>query len=121
MSIATRSCSIYIPNWRPAPLNQLLRGHWKAHKLKKNDRELVHFYALQYDIPKAKGRRRVSLQITYCGRQKEYDSDNAWKSVLDALVRCGQLIDDNPKHVVIGPVIQTRGKTTSTTITLEDC
>jgi hypothetical protein len=46
--------------------------------------------------------------------------DSYWKSLLDALVHAGLLVDDNRQHVQLGEVEFERGTARATTITLED-
>lgn len=109
---------IHIPQWRPATLNQLM-GHWsKTHKLKKSDRQIIAHYCK--DTPKATGKRRVSLHISLKGRQQKADPDAYWKSLLDALVACGQLINDNDANVELGTVTYDREVQAGTVITLTE-
>lgn len=93
---------ITIPDWHHARLNTLL-GHWgKRHKMKKVDRDTVSLFCLQ--ASKATRRRRVSLIIGLGPRQRGADPDAYWKSLLDALVRTGMIVDDSGKWVELGPV-----------------
>lgn len=109
-----------IPGWLPCRLNQLL-GHWSTrHRLKKADRETVGLYARQAGIPRARGKRRVSLVLTLAPRQRAADPDAWWKSVLDALTACGLLVDDNRQGCELGSVTFQRGRQKATTIILED-
>lgn len=107
-----------IPNFVPATLNQLL-GNWrKRARLKKLDREMVATYARLQEIPKATGKRRVSLRIGWgdgkAGRRKgggrRPDPEAFWKSVNDSLVSCGLLTDDNEHGVELGPVEYVAGE-----------
>lgn len=57
---------------------------------------------VNHRITEARGRRRVTLERVYGGRQKERDRDNlvgGMKAVVDALVLQGLLVDDTPAHV----------------------
>jgi hypothetical protein len=65
--------------------------------LKKADRQLVGGYALAQRIPRAAGRRRVSLVITLAPGRRAPDPDVVWKSLLDALTACGLLVDDSAR------------------------
>lgn len=96
---------ITIPNWRPALQNEWTGRHWAVKaRMKKADRETVAAYALAAGVPKAAGKRRVSL-TAYLGKgQRRWDPDNTWKSLLDALVACGVLADDSDKWAELGPV-----------------
>jgi Holliday junction resolvase RusA-like endonuclease len=109
-----------IPNWIPATLNQWDGRHWSVRaRLKKADRDLVAWYAREQEIPKATGKRRVSLEIVLGPRGRKSDPDAYWKSVLDALVSCQALLDDSAKWVELGQVTFSRGPRGSA-ITLED-
>lgn len=112
---------LIIDDWRPTSLNQLMHCHWtKKHRLKKRDAELFAVLAAAQQIPRATGKRRVSLRIVLSGRQRIQDEDNIWKSLLDALVRCGLLLDDNAAGVERGPVRWERGAKTRTEIIIEN-
>ena len=109
---------IIIPRWWPARLNQN-RGHWsKFARLKEVDANLVAAYALPF--PRATGKRSVRLVVTLSGPGREPDPDAFWKSLLDALVKCGQLVDDSRKWCRLEPVEFVRGTERSTTIELRD-
>jgi Holliday junction resolvase RusA-like endonuclease len=93
---------VFIPSWRPKSLNSLF-VHWgKAARLKKADTQTVWAYCHQ--IPKATTKRLVRVKIYLTGRQKPYDQDNCWKSLMDALVKNGLLVDDSNKWVETLPV-----------------
>ncbi len=112
---------IAISAWRPASLNELLRGGpWGAARLKRLDREHVFLYSRLARVPHAVGKRRVSLRITLPPKQRRWDIDALWKSLLDALVKASMLRDDNPKWCEMGGVEYTRGEELSTTIILEE-
>jgi hypothetical protein len=112
--------TLTIPNWQPATVNQLLVGVRGRIRLKKQDRELVGWYARAAGIPRATTPRRVSLRITLGPRQRAADPDAHWKSLLDALVCAGLLVDDSRKWVQLGAVVFERGPARSTAIVLED-
>jgi len=113
--------TLTIEAWRPTSLNVSLRKHHhaRAASLRKLA-DLIAVEAYRQTIPKAAGRRRVSLRVTLSGRQKPLDGDNAWKQLLDALTRCGLLVDDSAAWCELGPVAFERGDATRTEITLED-
>jgi hypothetical protein len=112
---------IFVDGWRPASLNELLRGGpWGAHRLKRRDREYVVLFANLARVPRAAAKRRVSLRITLPPKQRRWDGDALWKSLLDACVRAGLLKDDGPKWCELGGVDYVRGKALSTTIIVED-
>lgn len=108
-----------IDDWRPVGLNLLLRSHWaKRARLKRLDRETVAVYALALGVPKATGRRRVSVSVECC--KSPPDADNVLKSLLDALTHCGLVIDDSPAWCELGTVAVARGPRDRTVVTLED-
>lgn len=113
---------IMIPNWRPVPDNQIAGGiHWtKRSRLKKGDKDMVAAYAHLADVPHARGKRRVSLEIVLTGRQQETDPMSYCKSLLDALVACRLLVNDTTEFVEWVPPTYSRGAVGSTTIVLED-
>ncbi len=97
--------------WKPCALNKLLYArNWAIReKLKKADAKVVADCASLHQTPPCTGKRRVSLEIVLQGRQQEADIDAYLKTVLDALVNCGMLIDDKAKFVEWGGVKYTRG------------
>lgn len=100
---------IYIEDWRPTLINEMLRVHWATrYKQKNKDRRTLEKHSKH--IPQAKKKRRVELEIGLAGRQKECDPDAPWKNLLDGLVKCGLLIDDSAKWCEISPLTFTRGK-----------
>ncbi len=109
-----------ILGWHPTRLNRLL-GHWGTRsKRKRFDRDIIAVEAMRQGIPKATGKRRVGLRITLAPHCRGADPDAYWKSLLDALVMCGLLIDDNRQWVDLGPVTFDRNCIEGTTITLEE-
>ena len=113
--------TITIPDFIPARVNDLYSGHWtKRRALKKNDAEIIGGYALKAGVPKATGKRRVSLTITLTPKMRGHDPDAFFKSVLDSLVHCCVLAEDNSRACELGPVTFERGKRKQTVITVED-
>jgi hypothetical protein len=119
MTVAT-AYKLVIPAWRPASTNELMKSVRARIKLKKRDRMFILAYARRDRIPPAVLPRQVSLAITLPPGGRACDPDNLWKSLLDALVHAGLLIDDDHQHCELGPVTFTRGRTLETAITLED-
>lgn len=108
-------------DWHPVTLNALLCAHWSVRgRLKRGDRDLVGIYAKMAGVPKARGRRRVSLVLTMAPRQRRPDPDAFWKSTLDSLVHAGLLVDDSPKWCELGTVEFSRGEARETRIMLVD-
>lgn len=110
---------VTIPNWRPISLNVLMRMHWAArNKRVRSDKALIAAYSS--GIPKATGKRMVSLHVVLGKGGRQLDADNSFKVLLDGLVFNRLLIDDSPKWVELGNITYSRGKENETTITLED-
>lgn len=114
--------TLTIDGWVPVSVNRLLGSHWaRARKRKRFDRDVVAAEALRQGIPGAAGRRRVSVAVTTPGRGGLPDPDNLLKSLLDALTRCGLLLDDSSGKMELGAVTVARGERRRTVVTLEDC
>lgn len=112
---------IVIPDYRPPTVNQFYGRHWRIrHRLGKEAKQVVAHYARLAGVPPATGRRRVALEVTLAGRQRESDPDSYQKLLLDALVACGALVDDSAAWVEWGGVAHSRGGRRSTTVVLED-
>ncbi len=119
--IAHATHVLIIDRWHPARLNQWDGRHWSVRSAaKKLDREMIGFFARVQGIPPATGKRRVSLRLTLAPRQRAPDPDSFFKSVLDALVHAGMLLDDNRQGVELGEVSFMRGAARRTEIMLED-
>jgi hypothetical protein len=90
----------FIPGWRPMRLNQMIgRNKYAVSRAKKKEYEMVGAYAILAMVPRATGRRSVRLEVVLEGRQQRVDQDAYSKVVLDALVECGLLIDDDKANV----------------------
>lgn len=117
--------SLWIPNWTPALLNQVMRGHWSnGGRLKKADKDIVAFYFSQAGLTKATGPRRVSMVFILPKGKRMFDRDAPWKSAKDALAACGALLEDTPRLCIDGPVSYARAigaeSVVGTLICLED-
>lgn len=111
---------INIPHWIPTSVNKLMSNHWaSANRIKKADAQMIAVYAHKQGIPRAEGKRSVQTILTY-HRGRACDPDNIQKSLNDALVKCGLLVDDSHIWLETKPVIIKRGKAKHTTIILED-
>lgn len=118
--IATVRHTLILPGFIPTSINELLSASvGKRHRLKKSDRELVAHYARQTRIPEATGPRLVSVTVTK-PRGKLHDADNLLKSLLDSLVHCRLLIDDDAMHMELGRVSVERGPRRETVVVLSD-
>jgi len=109
-----------IHGWIPARLNALIGNRRKAGRLKRADRQRVAVEAMFQAIPKATGRRRVTIEITFGKGVRSGDPDAYFKSTLDALVHAGLLVGDTIRGVEIATPVFRRGEKSLTVIRLED-
>lgn len=110
--------TVYIPEWHPTPVNELLGNRFKASRLKKADREML--WAYTRGIPNAEGKRSLQLMIRLKKGQRACDPDAYNKSTNDALVHLNLLTDDNRQGVELLPVEFERGDAWGTRIALRD-
>lgn len=109
-----------VPGWRPTLDNDLIyRPRWVASSRKRRDTEVVARAALAYGVPRAAGKRRLTLTIR--GRYSTFPDDSApLKSLWDALVKAELLVDDSREWLeFVWPPTFERGKK-ETVIALED-
>ena len=87
--------TLVIPGFTPTRDNQLIYVHWAtARRLKRHDANVIARAAVAYGVPKATGRRRVTLTVQ--SRFRRLPDDTAYlKSALDGLVHAGLLVDDS--------------------------
>lgn len=69
---------------------------------------------------KADKKRSVQLEIILKPKQRAADGDAYWKSSLDALVACGQLMNDSHVWCELLPVKYSRDPCWGTVINLTD-
>ena len=113
--------TLEIPRWRPALLNELMRSVKAKIRMKKLDREMIWGSALEQKIPKAGGKRRVSLHVTLGKGMREFDIDAPQKSLYDAMKHAGLIVDDSSKYVEMGTLTFSRNwQSWGTRITVED-
>ncbi len=87
--------SVLIERFQPATLNKLLGHPMEAARLKAHDAEIIAASLYAEGVPLAvEQRRRVTLVITLGKGQRGPDKDAFDKSALDALTRCGAIVDD---------------------------
>jgi hypothetical protein len=105
-------------------LNKYARSHWAVRK-----RELdlltqdVHILGNANQIPKARTARTVTITLIKTAQGKRDDPGNLYarsKAILDALVRCELLLDDNNACLTNLVVREERGTSKATRIELED-
>lgn len=114
---------LWIPKWRPTPLNIILGGgHWAVGaRRKKNDLWVISTYVKKEKLVWARGKRRLQIHVVLTGRQKKADPDAYFKTVCDALVHTKMLIDDDSDGVELAPTTYSRDNSApGTLITLED-
>jgi hypothetical protein len=115
-----RRWEILIPDWHPTSLNKLNYVRRKI-RSKKEDRKTIHDYAVTLcQVPPATGPRVVSAHVQARSMAHQLDPDNILKSLLDALVQVGLLLDDDARHCILGSITAGAGAERYTRITLED-
>lgn len=113
--------TLNLHGWRPTPLNRLMRMHWaKRNRLIQEEKAVVAYEARAQEIPKAQGKRRVSLVIEHRKGRKVPDADALLKVMLDSLVVCGLLKDDGKDWLELGTVGYAVADRAGVVITLED-
>lgn len=119
LEVAPGRWSVTIAAWVPASDNVRGRGVKAWCRAKKRDREVVRTWVAEYArVPRATGKRRVSATVLKKGPL--VDGTNLWKSLADALVNVGLLVDDGPEQFEAGPIAVARGAEAETTLLLED-
>lgn len=95
----TDAWSLRLDNYSLTSLNVLMRSHWGDRKRIRDEVQTRWAIAHQnapWTIPKATGRRRVTLRVNYSlPSRRPPDPDNIKKYTLDSLVRMGLLVDDS--------------------------
>ena len=99
---------LVIPRWHPATKNQLRRGVRARIRLKKADRAMLCAYAMAVKVPRAQGKRRISLHIVLGKGQRGADTDGYWDSLLDGCKHAGLIVDDSHQWVELAPVLFSR-------------
>lgn len=111
----------------PASMNQRERSSfWVRKKELDTITVLVKTIAAQMGIPVAEGRRAVTVTIHKSKRSRVRDDpanrDSRAKSVLDAMVKTGLLVDDSDKWLAWGGVIEgPKRDSFETVIVFDDC
>lgn len=110
-----------LDGWRPCLLNEFLRMHWARRQRRlRADAQLIGALAVVQGVPKAKGKRRVSLTVLCRTGTTRPDADALLKVTLDCLVRAHLLQDDNPDACEMGGVDYERAPRKGLVIALED-
>lgn len=116
------SWEIRINDWHPLSLNRLLRmkGPARTERLAL-DAFVVRSSWASARIPKAKGRREVSVFFGWRAEEIDVpDPDNSLKAIMDGLKLVGAIIDDNFKNVRLGRIDGQPGDHNFTRISLVD-
>jgi hypothetical protein len=110
---------VRVANWCPASDNVRAKGLKAWMRAKKRDREVVRDWLVVHArVPPATGPRRLRVLVEKKGNLP--DPSNLNKSLRDALVSCGLLIDDDAARLEGSEPKVSRAKVTSTLILLED-
>lgn len=113
--------TLSLDGWLPVNLNTLMRMHRHARsKALHADAQVIGAEAHSQGLVKAAGRRRVGMLIRYARGKTPVDPDAYFKSVLDALRKCGLLLEDNRHAVELGSVSYEEAPRKGLVITLED-
>lgn len=110
----------------PLSMNQRERtSHWTRRRELEQITTATKYLAFEAGIPPARTRRRVTVTIHKTTRSRVTDDpsnrDSRAKSVLDAMVRTGILIDDSDKWLEWGGVIEGEKRPqVCTVVTLQD-
>lgn len=91
-------------NRLPASMNERERtSHWTRRRELQEITDELGYLALAQKIPAATGRRSVRIIMHKSLRSRKRDDpanrDSRAKSILDALVKLGLLIDDDDRHL----------------------
>lgn len=115
-----RCSAIFIPGWHPARLNQLMSEPLGGYKRKKLDRRIVADHIHSYGIQRATNKRSLKALLLFPKGKRAGDPDCYWKSLCDALVQCGALVNDSDLWVKLEPNEYFRGPSMATIIILRD-
>jgi Holliday junction resolvase RusA-like endonuclease len=109
-----------IPGYLPLSLNRLMRS--RKLRMSEPKRAAEHFgiARLVFNVPKATGKRRVSLVFTVAKGKPKPDPDNLVKVVLDGLVKAGVLVDDSDEWCELGGIKLQTGQHPKTMAIVED-
>jgi hypothetical protein len=76
-------------------------GRWRYKRERGVWETYLRIHKVSAGVPDAERRRRVTFERCYSGKQRIADIANiigGLKLVVDAMVRCGLLVDDGPAH-----------------------
>lgn len=114
-----RGLFVRVSGWRPPSLNELMRGSIARRiALGKSSRQTIADAC--NGLPRAIGKRCVSLMIEWPSGQRRHDPDAFWKALGDGLTDARQLVNDSYEWVRWGGVLYARADTLATTIFIEE-
>jgi len=112
---------VEMPGYNPPSVNRLIGQHWgKLVRHKRLAYDALAIAVYRAGVPRARGKRRLSVTVTQAGRGRLMDASNVLKVLEDGLVRCGALRDDGPAFLELGKIEVRRGEQRGTCIELED-
>jgi hypothetical protein len=102
-------------------LNALMRGKLRARMaLEAGWRAVVAHAATAAGVPRATGKRRVTIRIILGARRRGADPDAFFKASGDALKAAGMLVDDSRKWVEWAPTEYEPGAQDGTVYVIEE-
>ncbi len=118
-----KTWTMTVPQWTPALLNDVMGKHWqRAHKIKRKQAEMLAVYARLQDVPRATGKRKLSVTCYGWPTGRIPDQDAIWKLLLDSLVRAQLLTDDGPSGLEGAATVEfVRSEKKQTILRFEEC
>lgn len=111
VELAATMQSLWLDSWHPVLLNRIANQHWAVRRKRKAaDAAHIALAWKLYGGRPATGARQLDLHIMLRKGQRAGDQDAYWKSLKDALVHCGALVDDNRQWCRDGMVTFSRGE-----------
>lgn len=112
--------TVIIYDWLPPTANRLFRGKLRRRMhLEKESRSFFAVYCELFEVPRATGKRRVTVRVESAARRLA-DPDAYLKASHDGLVACGRLVDDSSRYLEIGTPAVERGPRLKVEILLEE-
>jgi hypothetical protein len=96
--------TLELPRRHPATINQLMHSVRGKIRLNKVDRNMIAGYVMAERIPRAGGKRRLSLYIILGKGQRGADADPYHNSLLEACKHAGLILDDSSRYVELAPM-----------------
>ena len=95
---------------KPSPSQNVLdRANWRGRKASKDAWKLLIRGAVNFlDVPRAHGKRRLTIERHAKGTLDEQNLIGGAKGIIDDLVQLGLLVDDKPTFLDLGKPVQAR-------------